>query len=307
MESNIRTCHSVIGLSMARSDFTLPQRVKIKALKYIYKNSYSDPFVSGDAISSICDFSICNEEDIEKFERVEASVKTVFCRSDLVSRLGSIKVSENYTRTLVAGNSDFDFTSKDVLPGRAFGRFFLQNSMISDCKKIFTLPVGVENLSIGINGLPKNLMTKVSWKDKSDSILVGPFSPTHESRRTLVDFAKMNPRIFDYNSNRISPKQFGIKMNSHKYVACPRGNGIDSHRFWETLYRGSVPIVIASNWSASLAIYKIPFIQVRSWSEVEMGIDQFVNSNYVVSPTNIEALWIPFWRRLFSNFSVANS
>jgi hypothetical protein len=292
---------------MAKSDFNLPQRFKIRAFKYIYKNSNSDPFVSGDAISSLCDFCIYEEEDIEKFEKVEASVNTVFCRSDLVSHLANINASESKTRTLVAGNSDFDFTNKDVLPFRIFGRFFLQNSMISDCKKIFTLPVGVENLSIGINGLPKNLVATVSWEEKSDSILVGPFSPTHESRMTLIEFAKKNPGTFDYNSQRISPKQFGIKMSSHKYVACPRGNGIDSHRFWETLYRGSVPIVIASNWSASLAIYKIPFIQVRSWSDVEIGIDQFANSNHGVFPTKIEALWIPFWRRLFGNFSVANS
>jgi hypothetical protein len=29
----------------------------------------------------------------------------------------------------------------------------------------------------------------------------------------------------------------------YKYVICPRGNGIDTHRVWEALYLGVVPVV----------------------------------------------------------------
>ena len=28
----------------------------------------------------------------------------------------------------------------------------------------------------------------------------------------------------------------------YKYVLCPEGNGIDTHRFWETIYAGSIPV-----------------------------------------------------------------
>lgn len=32
-------------------------------------------------------------------------------------------------------------------------------------------------------------------------------------------------------------------MAAHDYVASPRGNGLDCHRFWESLYLGAIPIV----------------------------------------------------------------
>ncbi len=285
--------------SMTKSDFSFLQRAKIRALKYRYKSSTSDPYLSGDAIASLCEFQIRKEEDLKLFEQFGAECSVVFCRSDLVPHLAEIRLSSKKNRTLVAGNSDFDFTEKKVLPFRTFNRFFLQNSMVSDGKSIFTLPVGVENLSIGINGLPNNLVATLSWEEKLDSILVGPFSPTHASRGVLMEFAELNPDIFDCYFDRISPHQFALKMNSYKYVACPRGNGIDSHRFWETLYRGSIPIVLASPWSSSLAVYKFPFIQVTSWSEVKTAILNFERLSARTLPSDIDGLWIPLWKDLF--------
>ena len=291
---------------MTKSDFSFLQRIKIRALKYRYRTSTSDPYLSGDALASICDFYIRVEDDLEIFERTGAMHNTVFCRSDLVPHLVKTQLSPKKNRTLIAGNSDFDFADREVLPMNTFNRFFLQNSMISDSKSIFTLPVGVENLSIGINGLPGNLVTKIAWKEKSKTVLVGPFSPTHESRERLMTIARLHPKVFDCNFERISPKQFAIKMNRYKYVACPRGNGMDSHRLWETLYRGSIPIVLDSSWSRSLSYYKLPLIQVTSWDEVEAAIDTFENTHSVISPENIPALWIPFWKNILTTNPLAS-
>jgi hypothetical protein len=33
------------------------------------------------------------------------------------------------------------------------------------------------------------------------------------------------------------------EIKEHSFVLCPRGNGVDTHRLWETLYMGSIPIV----------------------------------------------------------------
>jgi hypothetical protein len=38
-------------------------------------------------------------------------------------------------------------------------------------------------------------------------------------------------------------KRYLAQMAQHKFVLCPRGNGVDTHRLWETLYMGSIPIV----------------------------------------------------------------
>ena len=39
-------------------------------------------------------------------------------------------------------------------------------------------------------------------------------------------------------------KMFLNIMLDHLFIACPEGNGIDTHRFWETLYMGRYPVVL---------------------------------------------------------------
>ncbi|NBQ42369.1 MAG: hypothetical protein EBU23_07500, partial [Mycobacteriaceae bacterium] len=38
-------------------------------------------------------------------------------------------------------------------------------------------------------------------------------------------------------------RRFLRAVRNHKFVACPRGNGVDTHRTWEALYMGSIPIL----------------------------------------------------------------
>ena len=85
-------------------------------------------------------------------------------------------------------------------------------------------------------------------------------------------------------------------MNEYKFVACPRGNGIDTHRFWETLYRGSVPIVIASKWSNSLKYLDLPLIEVSNWAEAGNAIKEFTDQSPPKLPSERKSLWLPYWK-----------
>jgi len=58
-------------------------------------------------------------------------------------------------------------------------------------------------------------------------------------------------------------------------VACPAGTGVDTHRFWEALYLGSVPIVLRGQLSSMYQ--NLPVIQLNSWN----GLTQGVIDNYV--------------------------
>ena len=48
------------------------------------------------------------------------------------------------------------------------------------------------------------------------------------------------------------------------FVLCPEGNGLDTHRLWETLYMGGVPVVTASMYLNSL-YYQLPIVILDSW------------------------------------------
>lgn len=64
---------------------------------------------------------------------------------------------------------------------------------------------------------------------------------------------------------------------NHKFVLCPEGNGIDTHRFWETLYMGTIPIV-KRNILASELYAGFPCIIVDKWEDVT---ESFLTKEYI--------------------------
>lgn len=286
---------------MSKSSFGLAQRLLIRGRQLKFRNSISSPFISGGALASICDFVINKESDLDAFVRHDRSSHIVFCRSDLAHELSRLSLTNGPRRTLIAGNSDYDFTALTQLPHNGFESFYLQNSLISNGKNIFTLPIGIENLSIGINGLPNNLKVTKDWNSRSTKVMVGPFSPTHTERKELLEVAEQDTKVFEVIKVPLSPKRFAQEMNQYKFVACPRGNGIDTHRFWEALYRGSVPIVIASKWSKSLKYLDLPLIEVSDWAEAGNAIKEFANQSPPRLPSELKSLWLPYWKNLLNN------
>ena len=38
-------------------------------------------------------------------------------------------------------------------------------------------------------------------------------------------------------------EKYKKQLSKYRFVLCPWGNGYDSHRIWETLYSGSIPVI----------------------------------------------------------------
>ena len=276
--------------------FSLYERVAIKIRQRRYRNRTSTPYLSGDAFAALADFSVMDESDLVQLSRETKPPEIIFCRSDLVSSLTKYLTFTAKNGVLIAGNSDFEFYSTKNLPLGDFAHFYLQNSFISDGEKIHTLPIGIENLRVGINGLPKNLKFKNHEELRSPKVLVGPFSPTHSERNELLRFAHSQTESFQIVDKPLSPKKYSMIASKFDYVACPRGNGVDTHRFWETMYRGLIPIVKRSAWSESLEGLDLPFLQVNDWSETSEAIKQNSNASFF-NPHEIDNLWISTWKQ----------
>jgi hypothetical protein len=276
--------------------FSFPQRVAIRIRQQRFKNKTSTPFLSGDAFAALADFSVMHEGDFFRLSRQKKSPEIIFCRSDLVPSLTKYLPSTKKNGVFIAGNSDYEFTSTENLPLEHFAQFYLQNSYISDGKKIHTLPIGIENLRVGINGLPRNLKFKNHENLRSPKVLVGPFSPTHSERNELLSLARSERDTFQIIDSSLSPKKYSNLVREYIYIACPRGNGIDTHRFWETMYRGLIPIVKRSAWSQSLEELGLPFLQVNEWSDTSEIIKQH-SIDLFFNPKEVENLWIATWKR----------
>ena len=97
---------------------------------------------------------------------------------------------------------------------------------------------------------------------------------------------------------RMSPMKYAEYSSSFKYIAAPRGNGLDTHRFWEALYRGSYPVVIKSNWSRQVSALGIPIVEIDNWRPHTL-MEILSVSRPVFDPHEIKPLWKSYWAHTF--------
>lgn len=277
-----------------RKSFNLFVRFK----QEIYKNKTNYPYLSGDSFARACDISVSDLQKVSSANLEDAY--SIFCTSEKLEQfLEDYRNSINAT-VLVIGNSDRDFYALTCDFPESVKTVYLQNSHISN-GFFKTLPIGLENLHYGRNGLPSLFNFREAGRKKLDAILVGPYSPTHPEREELIPWGKIPDSRIKFISKSLTPKKLASIASEYKYIACPRGNGTDTHRFWEALYRGSIPVVKKSLWSQSISDLGIPLIQLNSWDFKEF-CQEINNFDFIVTPPrDSEILWMKHWERIFNS------
>jgi hypothetical protein len=271
---------------------------KIYLQRFFNWRRNSSPYISGDACADMCDF-VYNPPRFRSFIHQRNSLKdakTIFVRGVDFYEFIEEHSSELFNKVVLAGNSDFEFlTQIDANLFDAGNIFFLQNSFISDSEKVFTLPIGIENLRWGLNG-KKKLLEYIPIDRRKNKILFGPFGNTHEIRKEVVEKFVNERGSWTVIEGYIDPNKYVELASEFRYVACVRGNGIDTHRLWETLYRGAIPVVQRDKWSESLSYLGLPIRMVDSWSV--KNIESILDSNLKdlnLNPFELEPMWMAYW------------
>lgn len=93
-----------------------------------------------------------------------------------------------------------------------------------------------------------------------------------------------------------SPEQFYRGIRSHAYTICPRGAGPDTHRFWEALYLGSIPVV---RRCTAMEHFAGPCLMVHAWEQIteRMLIDNLPRLRDEAKAAR-EKLTASYWRDL---------
>ena len=104
---------------------------------------------------------------------------------------------------------------------------------------------------------------------------------THPSRQECYDlFAGAGAPSFVYNLNdaddvpvansfeKVPVSLVYQKTLESRYALCPRGCGVDTHRFYECIYLGCVPIVVRTNTVFDRLYAAFPCLVVERWTDV---------------------------------------
>ncbi len=138
--------------------------------------------------------------------------------------------------------------------------------------------------------LPKNIRNLV-YMDHSTTWNIG-------ERVKLYDILGNKPWV---TALRLGAnfERFLDNVYNHKFVICPRGNGIATHREWETLYMGTIPI--QKKDLNNRFFTELPICFVNEWEEIT---EDFLNKEYERIRNNtwkMEMLTFEYWKNKISN------
>ena len=278
----------------------------LRTIRYAKRSYYwkknSEPFLSGDLFADKSDIAMYPPKfrGPKPTKSKVAKANVIFCPSDYIESFLEEYKNFIHAKVLIVGNGDRDFLEfPNQLPS-SVKQVFMQNLQFMD-SRFSCLPIGLENIRLATNGLPELFRDGGLPSNGMEAALIGPFGNTHPERLELTNFGDIDgPWV--YFDERLTPKQYANIARKFQFVATPRGNGVDTHRFWETLYRGSVPIVKSGPWSNQLRYLKLPFLEVDEWQPqlVRQLITKNLGSNF--NPRTQNNLWWPEWKNKISSY-----
>jgi hypothetical protein len=201
---------------------------------------------------------------------------------------------------IITGHSDYGITD-DLVDFYNPNIWWTVNKQTSK-KNIFSLPLGITN------------ETNESWRhsiySNTDCML-----EVINKARNIKNLAYMNFNITTYPVERnhvydlFVDKEWVTKghieetlkgrqcfledIRNHKFVLCPRGNGVDTHRLWETLYMGSIPIV--KNDIAFQDFQDLPICFVDEWKQITPVFLENEYTRIISKVWNTEKLKVSYW------------
>lgn len=121
--------------------------------------------------------------------------------------------------------------------------------------------------------LAESFQRRKPLEDKINKLLITYIGNTHPSRAGLNEYFR--PKGFAFFADKLRFRDYMAMINSYKFVLCPRGCGTDTHRFWEVLLCGSIPVVERNGLSDLYSNF--PSIVVDKFQDVtEQMLNSFV-------------------------------
>lgn len=214
---------------------------------------------------------------LNKLSRLHNGKTIHFVKTDYVlDAIKKIKDSEAEC-CIITGNSDYPITEHHIELALSAGnikKWYGQNMSVTGLEIAQGIPCGVTNTdpcSVEGNGMPfPHERKKLGFlfddgstptKDLYANFGVG----TNTERPGIMAFCHDIEWIDTGYS--LPYEDYYREARDHRMILCPEGNGVDTCRFWETIYIGRIPIAKKSNVMSYF--YDLPAIFLDDWSSLE--------------------------------------
>ena len=291
--------------------------------------------LNGENLQMLCDVTVITRE-IEHFHSsLNRSVKKVYLdniNEEGINILNEAKSIFVYTHildefivkllprienkfVLMTHNSDHSINEShlQLLNDDRLLHMFSQNTFIEH-PKLTALPIGIAN-SMWPHGQISSLNHLINLNKgvKKEQIYVNVSVGTNrEHRSRVMNSLKQNPLCVFSPQNK--PHHLYLEeMSGYKWVASPKGNGVDCHRLWEAMYAGCIAVCDDSVNARAFKSMGLPIILVseRNGSQTQFGWDnislewlQEESKKLNVINYKHNVLNIDWWRSEVNKYSV---
>jgi hypothetical protein len=245
-------------------------------------------YIKGENFEKICDYVL----DVKGFKKndIKNDIPKFFVKTDLIKQFFN-EYAPNKKFILITHNSDLSVDSKYkhyLEKNSNLIKWYAQNVDYKH-EKLIPIPIGIANKQ---------------WPHGNISILNHIIYKNYDKEKLLyANFnTKTNPKARNYClkfidtkfvENNVSFELYLKNLAKSCFSICPIGNGIDSHRIWESLYLKTVPIAENTyNIRYLKEKYNLPMILINDWSELpnlKLDNSAYINliQNYKISILNI--------------------
>jgi len=234
----------------------------------------SDEFYRSNSVSRICSPPDLTENTINDVKENDIIfVKTDYLKSNYfqLEVLPRIKVPFR----LVSGISSYTVDNyQPIIDNELCTKWFCTNPPMEH-RKIVGIPIGFEEKERagGDQELLKKYLNQENVEKKNKIILPYHTQSTNPVRSAAIEFLSSLPYV-DVQQEKLGFDDYMKLLSEYKYCICLEGAGYDTHRNYECLLTGTVPIMKRSNIKSIYLDWKLPCMFVESWEDVaETNLD----------------------------------
>ena len=251
-------------------------------------------FITGNNFKKRCHFSV-DEHGFGMCTGVENKTLTFFVKTDYVDKFFSSPLllpDENFI--LLTHNSDYgvDPSHLKYLEYPFLEKWYAQNVNFEH-QKLIPIPKGIAN-SEWPHGDVSALEFVIQSDLEKNNLMYANFNinTNHKQRSYCLKFVPN-----EFVENDVSFQAYLTHTAQSLFSICPLGNGIDSHRIWESLYLKTIPITERTyNIEYLKNKFNLPIILVDDWSELSnmsiLNTDHYLKliDSFTPSSLNIDKL-----------------
>jgi len=243
--------------------------------------------ICGDKFKEMCDF--CLGEKIPDKDHVIMYADS----HDHMKAIELINLNKEQTFTLVTHNSDDPIEALEKIPSNMLQWFALNLNFRHPA--ISPIPIGLENTHW--HPAKMGVIKSAPLIENRLMRAVGAFNPVTypDERQKLATLCANNSINADFypTVNGVNFRHYVYNLKKYRFCLCPRGNGIDTHRIWEALCLGCIPVV--KRHITHTGLEGLPIFFIDEWEEVTKENMEQISAAYEDNYFNNEKLSFSYW------------